>query len=38
VLIDEIKPAAQVLEEMVAEAVDILSRKLPEDVIAKQGV
>ena len=35
VLIDEIKPAAQVLEEMVAEAVDILSRKLPQNVITK---
>jgi len=35
VLIDEIKPAAQLLEEMVAEAVDILSRKLPQNVITK---
>ena len=34
-LIDEIKPARQVLEEMVEEAVDILTRKLPTDVIAK---
>ena len=34
-LIHEIKPARQVLEEMVEEAVDILTRKLPEDVIAK---
>lgn len=32
-LIDEIKPAAQVLEEMVAETVEILARKLPENVI-----
>ena len=35
VLIDEIKPAAQVLEEMVEETVEILARKLPENVIAK---
>lgn len=35
VLIDEVKPAAQVLEEMVAEAVDILTKKLPQNVIAK---
>jgi NAD(P)H-dependent flavin oxidoreductase YrpB (nitropropane dioxygenase family) len=34
-LIKEIKPARQVLEEMVEEAVDILTRKLPENVIAK---
>jgi nitronate monooxygenase len=34
-LIDEIKPARQVLEEMVEEAVDILTRKLPTDVIAQ---
>ena len=34
-LIKEIKPAAQVLEEMVEEAVDILTRKLPATVIAK---
>ncbi len=34
-LIHEIKPARQVLEEMVEEAVDILTRKLPEDVVAK---
>jgi NAD(P)H-dependent flavin oxidoreductase YrpB (nitropropane dioxygenase family) len=35
VLIDEIKPAGQVLEEIVAEAVDILAHKLPENVVAK---
>ena len=34
-LIGEIKPAREVVEEMVAEAVDILSRKLPEAVVAK---
>jgi nitronate monooxygenase len=34
-LIKEIKPAGQVLEEMVEEAVDILTRRLPETVIAK---
>ncbi len=34
-LIKEIKPAAQVLDEMVAETVDILSRRLPETVVAK---
>jgi NAD(P)H-dependent flavin oxidoreductase YrpB (nitropropane dioxygenase family) len=34
-LIDEIKPARQVLEEMVEEAVDILTRRLPENVTAK---
>jgi len=34
-LIDEIKPAREVVEEMVAEAVEILSRKLPESVVAK---
>lgn len=34
-LIHEIKPARQVLEEMVEEAVDILTRKLPASVIAK---
>jgi len=33
-LIDEIKPAARVLEEMVEQAADILSRKLPESVTA----
>ncbi len=34
-LIKEIKPARQVLEEMVEEAVDILTRRLPENVIAR---
>jgi len=34
-IIKEIKPAAQVLEAMVAEAVDILTRKLPENVTAR---
>jgi NAD(P)H-dependent flavin oxidoreductase YrpB (nitropropane dioxygenase family) len=34
-LIKEIKPARQVLEEMVEEAVDILTRRLPETVTAK---
>ncbi len=34
-LIREIKPARQVLEEMVEEAVDILTRRLPESVTAK---
>jgi nitronate monooxygenase len=34
-LIKEIKPAHQVLEEMVEEAVDILTRRLPENVVAK---
>lgn len=34
-LIDEIKPAARLVEEMVEEAVDILTRRLPESVIAK---
>jgi nitronate monooxygenase len=34
-LIKEIKPAAQVLNEMVAEAVDILTHRLPENVTAK---
>ena len=34
-IIKEIKPAAQVLEDMVEEAVDILTRKLPENVVAK---
>jgi NAD(P)H-dependent flavin oxidoreductase YrpB (nitropropane dioxygenase family) len=32
VLINEIKPAQQVLEELVEETVEILSRKLPENV------
>ena len=34
-LIGEIQPAGKVVEEMVAEAVDILARKLPETVVAK---
>ena len=34
-LIDEIKPAREVVEEMVERAVDILCRKLPETVVAK---
>ena len=34
-LIKEIKPARQVLEEMVEQAVDILTRRLPENVTAK---
>lgn len=34
-LIKEIKPAAQLLEELVEETVDILSRRLPESVVAK---
>jgi NAD(P)H-dependent flavin oxidoreductase YrpB (nitropropane dioxygenase family) len=34
-LINEIKPAGQVLEEMVEKAVDILTRQLPENVFAK---
>ena len=34
-LIRDIKPAAQVLEEMVEEAVDILTRKLPATVTAQ---
>lgn len=34
-LIKEIKPARQVLEEMVEEAVDILTRRLPANVITK---
>lgn len=34
-LIKEIKPARQVLDEMVEEAVEILTRKLPESVVAK---
>ena len=34
-LIKEIKPARQVLEEMVEEAADILTRRLPEMVTAK---
>jgi nitronate monooxygenase len=34
-IIHEIKPARQILEDMVEEAVDILTRKLPETVVAK---
>jgi nitronate monooxygenase len=34
-LITEIKPAAQILVDMVEEAVDVLTRRLPESVIAK---
>lgn len=34
-LIKEIKPARQVLEEMVEETVEVLTRRLPESVIAK---
>ena len=34
-LIDEIKSAGEVVEEMVEQAVDILARKLPETVVAK---
>ncbi|HMK65379.1 MAG TPA: nitronate monooxygenase, partial [Thermodesulfobacteriota bacterium] len=34
-LIKEIKPAGQVLEDMVEEAVDVLTRRLPETVTAK---
>jgi NAD(P)H-dependent flavin oxidoreductase YrpB (nitropropane dioxygenase family) len=34
-LINEIKPARQVLEQMVDEAADILTRKLPENVVAQ---
>ena len=34
-MIKEIKPARQVLEEMVEEAVDILTRRLPETVVAR---
>lgn len=34
-LIHEIKPAAQILEDMVAETVDILTRRLPQTVTAK---
>jgi NAD(P)H-dependent flavin oxidoreductase YrpB (nitropropane dioxygenase family) len=32
-LIDEIKPAAQIVEDMVEEAADILGRRLPESVV-----
>jgi hypothetical protein len=34
-LIKEIKPAAEILKDMVEEAVDILGRRLPECVTAK---
>ncbi len=34
-LINQIKPARQVLEEMVEEAVEILTRRLPETVLAR---
>ena len=34
-LINEVKPAAKILEEMVEEAAEILSRKLPEKVTVK---
>jgi NAD(P)H-dependent flavin oxidoreductase YrpB (nitropropane dioxygenase family) len=34
-LIEEIKPAAQILEDMVEGAVDVLARKLPKEVTAK---
>jgi NAD(P)H-dependent flavin oxidoreductase YrpB (nitropropane dioxygenase family) len=34
-LIKEIKPAAAILEDMVEEAAEILTRRLPERVIAK---
>lgn len=34
-LIDEIKPAAKVVEEMVNEAVDILCNRIPDTVVAK---
>jgi NAD(P)H-dependent flavin oxidoreductase YrpB (nitropropane dioxygenase family) len=34
-IIKEIKPAARVLQDMVAEAVDILTNKLPRNVVAK---
>jgi NAD(P)H-dependent flavin oxidoreductase YrpB (nitropropane dioxygenase family) len=34
-LIDEIKPAAQIVEEMVDQAADILTRKLPETVTVR---
>ena len=33
-LIKEIKPAAKVLEEMVEETVDILARRMPENITA----
>jgi NAD(P)H-dependent flavin oxidoreductase YrpB (nitropropane dioxygenase family) len=34
-LIKEIKPAGQLLNDLVEETVDILTRRLPETVIAK---
>ncbi|RJP84636.1 MAG: nitronate monooxygenase, partial [Desulfobacteraceae bacterium] len=34
-LIKEIKPAGQLLEELVEETVEILSRRLPGEVVAK---
>ncbi len=34
-LIDEIKPAGQIIDEMVEEAVDILNRRLSEEIVAK---
>jgi NAD(P)H-dependent flavin oxidoreductase YrpB (nitropropane dioxygenase family) len=34
-LIDEIKPASQILAEMVAEAADVLARQLPKRVTVK---
>jgi NAD(P)H-dependent flavin oxidoreductase YrpB (nitropropane dioxygenase family) len=34
-IIHEIKPAAQVLREMVEEAADILTRRLPDAVTVK---
>ena len=34
-LIKEIKPAAEILEDMVEEAADILTRRLPESVVVK---
>jgi nitronate monooxygenase len=33
-LIKEIKPAAQILEDLVEEAVEVLTRKLPASVVA----
>ncbi|MEW6185698.1 MAG: nitronate monooxygenase [Thermodesulfobacteriota bacterium] len=34
-MISEIKPAARIVEDMVEEAVEVLTRKLPETVVAK---
>ena len=34
-LIKEVKPARQVMEEIIEEAVDILTRRLPKDITAK---